>query len=202
MPPPAPSFFGTSATIASVVMSRPAIDAAFCSAARTTLVGSMMPFFIMSHVFAGLRVEAVAVLILLEDLADDDRAVLARIEGDLAGRSRERLADDLDAGLLVVVAGAELAQAFAGAEQGDAAARQDAFLDRGAGRMHRVIDAILALLHLDLGRAADADHRDAARELGQTLLQLLAVVVGGGLLDLRLDLGDAAPRCRPSCRRR
>jgi hypothetical protein len=46
--------------------------------------------------------------------------------------------------------------------------------------MHRVIHAILALLHLDLGRAADADHRDAARELGQTLLQLLAVVVRGG----------------------
>ena len=76
-------------------------------------------------------------------------------------------------------------------KQRDAAARQDAFLDRGAGRVHRVIDAILALLHLDLGGAADADHRDAARELGEPLLQLLLVVVGGGLLDLRLDLGDA-----------
>src|SRR4029077_4303638 len=55
----------------------------------------------------------------------------------------------------------------------------------------RVINAILALLDLDLGRAADADHRDAARELGQTLLQLLTVVVRGGLLDLRLDLRHA-----------
>ena len=99
----------------------------------------------------------------------------------------DRLAHDLDAGLLVVVVGADL-EGLAGAQQRDAAARQDAFLDRGAGRMHRVIDAILALLHLDLGRAADADHRDAARELGETLLQLLAVVVRGGLLDLRLDL--------------
>src|SRR6185437_932601 len=36
-----------------------------------------------------------------------------------------------------------------------------------------------------------ADHRDAARELRQTLLQLLTIVVRGGLLDLRLDLGDA-----------
>src|SRR6185312_15996444 len=33
-----PFFCGTSATIASVVMSRPATDAAPCSAARTTLV--------------------------------------------------------------------------------------------------------------------------------------------------------------------
>ena len=84
-----------------------------------------------------------------------------------------------------------LLELLGGAQQGDAAARHDAFLDRGAGRMHRVVDAILALLHLDLGRAADADHRDAAGELGQTLLQLLTVVVRGGLLDLRLDLRDA-----------
>src|ERR1041385_214307 len=55
------------------------------------------------RVLTRLRVEAEAVLILLEDLADDNRAVLARIEGDLAGRSGQRLADDLDAGLLVVL---------------------------------------------------------------------------------------------------
>ncbi len=55
----------------------------------------------------------------------------------------------------------------------DAAARDDAFLDRGAGRMHRVVNAILALLDLDLGRTADADDRNAAGQLGQTLLRLL-----------------------------
>jgi hypothetical protein len=50
MPPPAPPgmaepcFFGSSATIASVVISRPAIEAAPCRATRTTFVGSMMPF--------------------------------------------------------------------------------------------------------------------------------------------------------------
>jgi len=36
-------FFGASATIASVVTSRPATEAASCSAARTTLAGSTMP---------------------------------------------------------------------------------------------------------------------------------------------------------------
>jgi hypothetical protein len=56
--------------------------------------------------------------------------------------------------------------------------------------VHGVVDAVLLLLDLDLGRAADADHRDAARELRETLLQLLLVVVRGGLLDLRLDLAD------------
>jgi hypothetical protein len=44
-----------------------------------------------------------------------------------------------------------------------------------------------------LGRAADADDDgDAAGELGEALLELLAVVVRGGLLDLRADLLDAA----------
>src|SRR3979490_1726379 len=142
-------------------------------------------------VFARLRVEAVGVLILLEDLADDDRAVLARVDRDLARRPGERLADDLDAGLLVVVRGLDALELLGGTEQGDAAARHDAFFNRRTGRMHRVINAILALLDFDLGRAADADHRDAARELGQTLLQLLTVVVRGGFLDLRLALVDA-----------
>src|SRR5438093_1414668 len=142
-------------------------------------------------VFAGLRVEAVGILILLEDLADDHRTVFASIDGDLAGWIRQRLADDFNAGLLVVVLGAKSLEMLGGAEQGDAAARHDAFLNRRTGRMHRVIHAILALPHLDFGRAADADHRAAARELGQTLLQLLTVVVRGGFLALRLDLLNA-----------
>jgi hypothetical protein len=43
MPPPAPFFSGRSATIASVVMSRPETEAASYNAVRTTFVGSMMP---------------------------------------------------------------------------------------------------------------------------------------------------------------
>src|SRR5207237_161305 len=97
-------------------------------------------------VFAVLGVEAVRVLVLLEDLADDDRPVFARIDGDLARRPGERLAHDVDAGVLVVVLRAYLLQYFAGAQECDAAAWQDAFLHRGTGRVHRVLDAILALL--------------------------------------------------------
>ena len=48
MPPPpgiagAAFFFGASATMASVVIMRPAIEAASCSATRTTFAGSTMP---------------------------------------------------------------------------------------------------------------------------------------------------------------
>ena len=55
MPPPAAAaaaaaaaglgFSGLSATMASVVSSRPAMEAAFCRAERVTLAGSMTPAF-------------------------------------------------------------------------------------------------------------------------------------------------------------
>jgi hypothetical protein len=53
-----------------------------------------------------------------------------------------------------------------------------------------VIDAVLALLHLDLGSSSDTEHRNTTRKLCEPLLQLLPIVIRGGFLDLRLDLGD------------
>ena len=74
----------------------------------------------------------------------------------------------------------------------DAAAGHDALLDRRAGGVERVLDPSLLLLHLGLGGRADVDDRHAAGELGQPLLELLPVVVAGGLLDRDLDLADPA----------
>jgi hypothetical protein len=45
---------------------------------------------------------------------------------------------------------------------------------------------VLALLDIDLSGSADADHGDAAGELSESL-ELLAIVVGRGFLDLCLD---------------
>src|SRR5207248_4127954 len=120
-------------------------------------------------------------------LARDHRAVVAGILRDLANRSEQRLADDIDAPRLVVVLALEALERLGRIEQRSAAARDDPFLDRSAGRVERVVDAVLALLHLDLGRTADLDHGNAAGELGQPLLQLLAIVVAGGVLDLLTD---------------
>jgi len=58
--------------------------------------------------------------------------------------------------------------------------------------MHGIVDPVLAFLHLDFGRPTDADHRYPASELGEPLLQLLAIIVRSRLFDLRLDLLDAA----------
>ena len=55
-----------------------------------------------------------------------------------------------------------------------------------------VLDAVLLLFELGLGGGADLDDGHAAGELGQPLLQLLAVEVAGGGLDLGADLLDAA----------
>ena len=57
--------------------------------------------------------------------------------------------------------------------------------------MYGVLDAGLLLFHLALGRGPDVDLGDSARDLGQALLELLAVVVRGRRIDLGADLLDA-----------
>ena len=79
-----------------------------------------------------------------------------------------------------------------GVQQRDAAARDDALLEGRPGRLQRVLDAVLLLLHLGLGGGADLDDRDTAGELRQALLELLAIEVGVGVLDLGADLVDPA----------
>ena len=51
---------------------------------------------------------------------------------------------------------------------------------------------MLALLELNLGSGTDLEDSNAAGELSQALLQLLAVVIGIGAFDLGTDLLDAA----------
>src|ERR1700730_10603751 len=116
---------------------------------------------------AGLRVEAESVGVAVLDLADYNRAVLACVDRDLTRRPGERLFDHLDAVPLVFVFTLQLVQRLPGTQQSDAAPGKDAFLDRGPGSVHGIINAILALLHLDLGGTADADHCDSTCELGQ-----------------------------------
>ncbi len=79
-----------------------------------------------------------------------------------------------------------------------------AFFDGCAGRREGVFHAGLAELQLNLGARANLDQAHATGELRQTLLQLLAVVVAGGVVDLRLDLLDAGldVRLRRPCPRR
>src|SRR5205807_5824921 len=90
-----------------------------------------------------------------------------------------------------VILGVQAIEPLAGVEQRDPAAGNDALFDRRPRGMHRIIDAILALLHFDFGRAADADDGNPARQFRQALLQFLLVVIRGRLVDLRTQLSAA-----------
>ncbi len=103
----------------------------------------------------------------------------------------DRAAHDLQADLLVAFE-LEGVERLLRADERDAAAGDDAFFDRRAGGVQGVFDAGFLLLHLGFGRGADIDDGDAAGELGEALLELLAVVVAGGFFDLAADLVDAA----------
>ena len=82
-----------------------------------------------------------------------------------------------------------------------ATAGDEALLDGRTGRRERILDAVLLLLELDLGGRADLDDGDATGQLGEALLELLPVVVRGGVLDLRLDLAHAGLDLVRTCRR-
>ena len=128
----------------------------------------------------------------LADLVHDDGTLLARIHSDAVERSLQSLLDDLRAGLLVALKAVhQIGELVGSMDVGCAAARDDAFLDSRAGRVQSVLHAELLVFHFRLGRSANADNRNAACELCETLLQLLAVEIGLGLLDLGLDLRNA-----------
>ncbi|EME96580.1 DNA polymerase II large subunit [Streptomyces mobaraensis NBRC 13819 = DSM 40847] len=142
-------------------------------------------------VLAGRGVEALA-LVELGDLGGDDVALQAGVLGDPAQRLDGGAADDRDTGGLVAVLAQVVLQHLDGVDQGGATTGDDALLDRGAGRGDGVLQTVLLLLELDLGGRAHADDAHAAGELGEALLELLAVPVRVGGLDLGLDLGHAA----------
>ena len=108
--------------------------------------------------------------------------------------------DDVRAGRLVARELELLERDLAGLDERDATTGDDALLDGGLRVANGVLDAVLALLELDLGRGTRLDDGDAAGELREALLELLAVVVAVGVLDLLADLldatGDAARRRR------
>src|SRR5579862_3791752 len=141
---------------------------------------------------AGLDVQAEA-LLRRPHLLDDDRALEARVVRELAERLLESAEDDLRTRLLVALELAEKigADRIRGVDERDTATRNLALFEGRAGSLQRVLDAVL-LLHLRLGRSADLDDGDAARQLREALLELLAVEVGVGVLDLGLQLLDAA----------
>ena len=141
-------------------------------------------------VVAGRGVEAVTDR-QVADLLHDDATLETTVDGDLLERGLQRELHGVGAGRLVTRE-VELVEDGRGLEQSHATTGDDALLDGRLGVAHGVLDAVLALLELDLGGRADLDDGHAAGKLGEALLELLAVVVGVGLVDLGADLVDPA----------
>src|SRR2546428_545292 len=142
-------------------------------------------------VLHALRVVAAVWHRLALHLLDDHAALGAGVLDDLADRLLERPLDDHRAHLLVALELLQPVDRLRGAEQRDAPAGHDALLDGRPRGVERILDAGLLLLHRRLGGRADLHHGHAAGQLRQPLLQFLAVVVAGRLLDLGADLLDA-----------
>ena len=168
--------------MASVVRMFLAIEAAFWSAERVTIAGSMTPARDQVDDLAGRGVQAVPASGLRTSLTTTEPSRPAFSAIWRSGSSSARRT--MRAGLLVVDADGVEVDRVDGLQQRDAAAGHDALLERRAGRLQRVLDAVLLLLHLRLGGRADLDDGDTAGELGEALLQLLAIEVGVGVLDL------------------
>src|SRR5664280_299431 len=140
-------------------------------------------------VLAGGRIQAVPGLEVAH-LLDHDATFEAGVHRDLLERGLQRQPNDVRAGRLVPDELKLLERGDRGVQQGDATAGDDALFDGRLRVRNGVLDPVLLLLELDLGGRADLDDGHAAGQLGEPLLQLLAVVVGIRLLDLGADLVD------------
>ena len=185
MPPPpwacGSSFFGSSA-MASVVIIRPAIEAAFCSAERVTCRAG----YRTRSCRRTRRSRRYAPKLPLPSLTALSHARLfAAVGDDLAqqGFHRARAIWMPWFGLRWRPSGRRWSAARAPAPPPPA----PAFLHRRTRNVQGVFDARLLFLHLDLGRGTDLDHRHAAGQQPRAP----AASRGRsrrGLFDLRLDL--------------
>src|SRR5262245_26025438 len=124
------------------------------------------------------------------DQLNDHSTILAGIGGDGAQWLLQSAAQDLHTSGGVAIK-PDLVERLNGVDQRHAAARHEALLDGCTSRRERVLNASLAELKLDLGASTDLDQTYAAGELGETLLELLPIVIAGRVVDLGLDLLDA-----------
>ena len=133
-------------------------------------------------VLTGAGVEALVAGQLTHVLRDRG-SVEATVLGDDAQRLLDGAPDDPGPGGGIALE-PESIDGGGGAQKRNPTTDDVAVLESRADRGQGVLDARLALLQLCLGGGADADHTDAADEVGKSLLELLAVPVRLDLLDL------------------
>ena len=133
---------------------------------------------------------------------DDDGAVDAGVLGDAAQRIIEHVADDLGAELLVALRARACRATFSQRIRATPPPGTMPSSRAACVACHGVFEQGLAFLHFGFGGGADVDLGHAAGQLGQPLLQLLAIVLAVGARRSRGGSARPGRRSPSSCRRR
>ena len=139
-------------------------------------------------IFVGRRIITVVIIRTLQQLSGNNSPVNTGIFGNLTDRSLQSAANDIHADALILIGRLNLFQSLGRIQQSRAAAGNDAFLDRGARSVQRVVNTVFLFLDFNFGRTADFQHGNPAGQLAQTFLQLLAVIIGSRLFDFFFNL--------------
>lgn len=133
---------------------------------------------------------------LIHELADNDAALHTGVLDDSPGWAGDGVLDDADAELLVKVGWLEVAESVGGGlEESGTTTWEDTLLNGGTSGVQSINHAVLLLTDLDLGRTTDLDDGNTTGKLGETLLELLLLVVRSGWVghdtaDLLAALGN------------
>ena len=141
-------------------------------------------------VLATVGIEAFRLALEIAHAVYDHSAFITGIFCDAAERILQYLANDPHASLLVVRQALETVEGLLGPNQGDATAGNNPFRQSRRSRALGIIQQVLAFLHFGFGCRAHTDLSHATSQLGQPLLQLLAVVITLHRFDFTADLGD------------
>ena len=114
----------------------------------------------------------------------DDGAFPAGVHGNLPARRFQSAAHNLHAHHLIVVFQIQAVKPPLGPQKRHPTAWHNTLFDGRSSGVHSIVDPRFLLFHLGLCRCAYRDYCDPARQFCQALLQLFAVVIRSGLIDL------------------
>lgn len=144
IPPAAPksaaSFFGRSVTMHSVVIIRPATEAAYCRAERVTLVDPVDTHVDHVAVFFGCCVVTVVAVAAFNSVSNN-RRFFAAVQYDLTQRSFHCTQCNFDTHVLVFVLTTQVSQFRRYADQRNTTTSNHAFFYRSTGRVQGIFNA-------------------------------------------------------------
>ena len=141
-------------------------------------------------VLGGLSVVA-EVAFTLSDGVHHDARFIAGIGDDLTQRLFHGAQNDADTCVLFVIVALDVLDGEFGADERDAAARDDAFFNGSASGVQSVFHTGLLFLHFNFSCGTDLDQCNPAGELSHAFLKFFTIVIARGAFDLRADVLDA-----------